>query len=159
MSNFLDKIKSLGVKDPQNPSDEDWQIILNAYIKEKTLDVDAFNTYMKFTSESLKSIVEALKSFTETERDVSVKVLDIISKATSIFEKELAREISDEERSKIRQQIIDLVNMAREESKGQREANQGYGKMLLCFATAVFGIAAAILLGGGKKDGDIRKNI
>ena len=136
-----EKLTQLGVENINNPSTGDLKIILDAYVKTKAIDEKTFNDYMSFTSPQVQSLLDGLKSFSESQAKISVKFLDIIKDSIDIFKKELERDLSKKEREGIRQDIFKLIKEAKEES----DKSRGFFSKLACIGAGV----VVVGIGGG----------
>lgn len=142
LSEIRAKVARLGVIDPENPTPTEVKLILDAYLKEKSLDTDAFNTYVKSQSVSLKAMFEGFAQFSKDQGDVSKKTIDVIQRAMDILEGELKREnISDEGRLNLSDRIWRLVEDARDESDKERAFRSQLGR----WAVGIFGIIVTIV--------------
>lgn len=80
LSEILAIMPRLGVRDPKNPSAKDIKVVLDAYLKDKSLDTEAFNTYVKSLSVPLKAMFEGFAQFSADSREVSRSTIDLSSK-------------------------------------------------------------------------------
>ena len=140
LSEIRANVARLGVRDPENPSPEETKLILDAYLKNKSMDTEAFNTYVKSLSAPLKAMFEGFAQFSAHSKDVSKRTIDIIEQAMSILQGELKRnDVSDDDRRAILDHVLRLVNQAREESDKHRS---------LLYRLAVGMIAVFLFVGG-----------
>jgi hypothetical protein len=155
---ILDKIRSLGVLDPPKPNSQDIKIILDAYLKNKELDVFIFKSYLDIVNPTLKILFEGLTSFSQDQKVLSSKALDIIHKAIDILGSQLEKDLPSEERSQIRNQIVDLVSEARKETESSRKFMMNLAAIGGGFAIIAFGILV-IIITKGKNTEAIKKGI
>jgi len=144
LSEILAIMPRLGVRDPKNPSAKDIKVVLDAYLKDKSLDTEAFNTYVKSLSVPLKAMFEGFAQFSADSREVSRSTIDLIKQAMGILQQELRREnISDDERREILDCVLRLVAEARDESEkdrtfGTRLTYAATGSLVFVGGLAVF---------------------
>ncbi len=143
-NSIRDKLNRLGVKSVEQPSAQDIKLILDAFLRSKELDVEAFNTYVNSISPTLKVVFEGLQQFAESSENITDKTLGIIQNAISILAAELSKDLAQQTRDEIRAQIISLVNDARKESEGHRDLLQKFA--YAGAAAALLGFGAAILV-------------
>ena len=67
LSEILAIMSRLGVRDPNNPSAKDFKVGLDAYLKDKSLDTEAFNTYVKSLPTPLKVMCEGFAQSLPTQ--------------------------------------------------------------------------------------------
>jgi hypothetical protein len=142
-------VARLGVGDPKNPSARDFKLIFDAYLKDKSLDTDAFNTYVKSLSAPLKAMCEGFAQFSADQQEVAKKSIDVIQQAMEILQGELKRaNISDDERRELLDRVLRLVAEARDEAERERtfRARLAYG--VLGGLALVTGVAVAVLTAG-----------
>lgn len=120
MEDYIQKIQELGVKNPNSPSVKEMTKILEAYIKTKKIDELVFRNYMTAIKPSLKVLFDALIKVSVACEKTTRGTQTIIEKALNILEAELKRDIPEERRKEITDNILDLVRQAREESKETR---------------------------------------
>lgn len=114
-------VKKLGVRDPQNPSAGDFKVVLDAYLKDKSLNTQIFTTYVKSLSAPLKAMFDGFTQFSADTGEVSKRALGVIERAMGIIQEELNREgISENERREALERVLHLVAEARDESKQDR---------------------------------------
>ena len=117
----LEAARKIGVSNPENPTSEDIQKVLDAFLKEREISYAVFKDYIGLMSTSLTSIFEGLKAFSADAAGVTKEVLERIKQAIDILGIELAREdLSPEERIQIRTQIVELIAISREEARDHR---------------------------------------
>jgi hypothetical protein len=144
LSEVLAVMPRLGVRDPMNPSAKDFKLVLDAYLKDKSLDTEAFNTYVRSLPASLKVMCEGFAQFSADSREVSKRVLDVIQQAMDVLQQDLRREnISADERREDLEYALRLVAEARDESEKDRtfRARLTYvtgGTVLVVSGVAVF---------------------
>jgi hypothetical protein len=144
LSEILAIMPRLGVRDPKNPSAKDFKVVLDAYLKDKSLDTEAFNTYVKSLPAPLKVMCEGFAQFSADSREVSKRVLDVIERAMDVLQEDLRREnISADERREGLEHVLRLVAEARDESEKERtfRARLAYvtgGTVLVGAGVAVF---------------------
>ena len=82
---IIEKIKNLGVNKPTNPSPKEIKLILDAYLKSKSLDTEVFNNYFNIINPTLKTLFTGLIKFSEDQSKISIKALDIVNQAIEIL--------------------------------------------------------------------------
>ena len=120
----FDRIRNLGVSDPKNPSAKEMKVILDAFLKNKSLGVKAFGIYSDLIDMSLKNLFDGLKAFSTDDRSVTESTMKLIDRAIAVLEKELDRDISESARTKIHDRIFALIAEARDESQQSRNFRQ-----------------------------------
>jgi hypothetical protein len=116
-NNLSLKLKTLGIKNPNDPSAEDMKAILDGYLKSKELDADSFKIYVNSISPSMKIVFDGLQLFAAAQESVSTQTLTIINNAIAILGAELNKNLSPNEKKRIHNKIISLVQEARKESE------------------------------------------
>jgi hypothetical protein len=115
------KLRDLGASDPRNLSAADVKVLLDAYLKNKSLNTDAFKALVAGIHPSLRAVFEGLKAFSNDQAQVAKGVLEIIRDAIRILEKELSRaHLLPEERDQLLKNVYELVQKAREEGDKNR---------------------------------------
>jgi len=142
-------VARLGVGDPKNPSSRDFKVILDAYLKDKSLDTDAFNTYVKSLSAPLKAMCEGFAQFSADSKEVSKRTIDVIERAMDILQGELRREnISDDERREALDHVLRMVAEARDESEKERTFRSRLAYGVLAGVVIVSGVAVFVITVG-----------
>jgi len=146
-------LSKLGVKDPEKATGQDYKILLDAYLRDKSLNYQMFCSCMDSLSSSYSSLVDGLKLFSSDSRIVTQSVLDIIKKIIDILERELMRtDISKEERMDLRAEIYRYMLVAREEADKQRELSKNLAWSILGIFLIIAGIVVYIISGGKNKE-------
>lgn len=149
LSEVFAAVARLGVGDPKNPTGRDFKVILDAYLKDKTLDTEALTAYVKSTSAPLKAMFEGFAQFSLDSKEVSKSTLDVIRSAMDILNGELHREgISDDERREIREHVLRLVIEAKDESQQDRTFRSRLGYAAIGGAVIVGGVAVFMFTRG-----------
>lgn len=117
---LLEKLKNIGITNLQNPSAEDVLKILNATLKSKEIDADVFKNYMNYVTPQVKVLFDGLQTFVQSQEKISKSVIDIISNAINILGRELEKDLTNEERKTIRDEISKYIEQARIESDKHR---------------------------------------
>lgn len=152
-------VARLGVGDPKNPSANDFKVIFDAYLKDKSLDTDAFNTYVKSLSAPLKAMCEGFAQFSSDSKEVSKRTIDVIERAMDILQGELKREnISDDQRREALDQVLRLVAEARDESEKERTFRGRLVYGIVGGLIIVSGVAVLVIT-GGKYPGVMEKGL
>jgi hypothetical protein len=146
------KLKTLGVKDPNNPSADDMKIILDSYLKSKELSVDAFTTYVNSISPTLKILFEGLQQFAAAQSSITSQTLIIINNAITILSAELNKNLSSEEKKEVWNKIVDLVQEARKESESHNNLMKTFGYIGGGVALVGLGVVVAIVTKGKNTD-------
>lgn len=142
-------VKRLGVPDPKNPSAKDFKLLLDAYLKDKSLDADVFNTYVKSLSVPLKAMFDGFAQFSADSKEVSKRSMDMIERAMDVLQAELKREgISDDERRHALDQVLRLVAEARDESARERSFRGRLAIGAVGTVVIVGGVAVFLATGG-----------
>lgn len=146
---LLGKIEKLGVNDPVNLTEKEMKIVLDAYLKDKKLDQETFQKYMNTVPQNLKTIISGLEQFSKDNKDVSSKCMEIINKTINIYGDELKRDdLSSQERSDIRDQILKCMYEARTESQESRTFGKSLAATVGGVAVISFGILVFMLTKG-----------
>jgi hypothetical protein len=150
------QLKDLGIFDLEQLSAADMKKLLDAYLKNKSLDHDAFQAIVAHFTPALPIVFDGLKAFANDQAPLAKHTLEIIQLAIGILEQELARDgVSPDERAQMRNRVFDLVMEARKETKENRDfllklATIGGGIAVLLVGVAVYALT------GGKNDGVIK---
>ena len=136
----LETITKLGVSNPINPSSKDITLIMEAYLKNKELDVETFKMYQGIVTPALANLFEGLKQFSSDETNIARDTISLINKAIEILSAELVKNPRRKERKNIRDQIFNLIIEARKESDQSRRFKT---KLLY-----VAGTVTAAIIGG-----------
>ena len=152
---ILKKITDLGVKNLKNPTADDMKLILDTCLKSKTLDMNSFEIFCKTMDSSVETIFDGFKAFSNDEVIITGSAMNILRRGISVLEKELTREMSNQDRINLRQQIFDLLMEVPKESDASRN-HRGSAHTKLIISLAVVGVviiaALAIIFGGGGDD-------
>ena len=140
LSDAFAAVRKLGVHDPLKPSGKDFKVVLDAYLKDKTLDTEVFMTYAKSMTVPLKAMFEGFAQFSEDTKDLSKQTDEVIKQAMEILQQELKREnITPDERREVLGHVLQLVAEARDESAEHRAFLE----------RLAFGMGAAVFLVAG----------
>jgi hypothetical protein len=146
-------LKGLGISDPRNLSAADMKLLLDAFLKKKSLDNDAFKAITASITPTLGVLFEGLKAFSKDQADVAKGTIATIQQAISILERELAREkLTPEERTLLLNKVYDLVLEARKEAAENRNFLLKLAAIGGSVALSTIGVALYALSGG--KNGD-----
>jgi hypothetical protein len=145
----LGVVRRLGVRDLSNPSPREVKLVLDAYLKDKSLNTEAFNAYAKSLSAPLKAMVEGFAQFSADSRDVSKKTIDVIQQAMDILKGELSRpDISDDDRRQVLDHALRLVAEARDESDRERRFRSRLAQYVVGGTVVVVGTGVMIVTAG-----------
>ena len=110
---FLEKLKSLGVKDPNSPTKEELTLILETALKDKEIDFLTIRSYLETANIALESYFNALKSISADGRKMGEGALALIQQAIDILGVNLAKKrLKPAERSEVRNHISELTAKA-----------------------------------------------
>lgn len=159
LSAILAAVGRLGVGDPKHPSGKDFKVVLDAYLKDKTLNTEVFSTYVNSVSVPLAAMFEGFKQFSADSSGVSKRTVDVIQQAMQVLEVDLKRhDISESERREIRNQVLSLVVEAREEAREHRSFLMGLTYVGVGAVVVVGGVAVYVI-SGGKNSTLIQKGV
>lgn len=110
---FLEKLKSLGVKDPSSPTKEELTLILETALKDKEIKFLTIRSYLETANIALESYFDALKSISADGRKMGEEALTLIRQAIDILGVNLAKKgLAPAERSEVRHHISELTAKA-----------------------------------------------
>jgi len=124
-SDILEKIKALGVSNPENPTPEEMKIIIEAALETRRIDADCLRNYLDNVVPTFKVIFDAIKSISSDSTLVTRDVLKSIEKFQAILGKQLERDdIATEERKYIYDQLLNCIKEARDEANSERDLKE-----------------------------------
>lgn len=142
-------VKKLGVRDPKNPSAKDFKLILDAYLKDKSLNTEVFTTYVESLSAPLVAMFGGFAQFSTDSKDVSKRTIDVIERAMDVLQGELNREnISAEERQAVLDQVLRLVAEVRNESDNERTFRSSLARGVIGTVVIIIGVAVLVVTAG-----------
>lgn len=107
---FLEKLKVLGVKDPNSPTTEELALILQTMLKDKEIKSQTIRSYLENANIALENYYDALKILSADARKIGEKAMDLIQQAIHILGANLRRkDLKPAERSEVRNQISELT--------------------------------------------------
>lgn len=110
---FLEKLKSLGVKDPHSPTKEELTLILETALKDKEINFLTIRSYLETANIALDRYFDALKSISADGRKMGEGALALIHQAIDILGVNLAKKgLKPAERSEVRNHIGELIAKA-----------------------------------------------
>lgn len=140
---FLEKLKVLGVKDPNSPTTEELALILQVMLKDKEIKSQTIRSYLENANIALENYYDALKTLSADARKIGEKAMDLIQQAIHILGANLLRkDLKPAERSEVRNQISELTAKAVEIHHRQsktREAMVITGGGLIAVLLALIG--------------------
>jgi hypothetical protein len=159
LSDVFTAMGRLGVRDPKNPTGADFKMVLDAYLKDKTLDTDVFTAYVKSMSVPLKTMFEGFAQFSADSKDMSKDTNAVIKQAMQILQGELNRsDITPKERREVLGHVLRLVTEARDESAKHRDF---LGRLALGMGAAAVVVAGVgvLVISRGKNADVIKKGL
>ena len=110
---FLEKLKSMGVKNPSSPTKEELTLILETVLKNREIKLQTVKSYLETANIALNNYFDALKSISADNKKIGEEALALISKAIDILGINLAKKgLAADERSEVLHQINELTAKA-----------------------------------------------
>ena len=131
----LEKLKTLGIRDPENLSASDVDRICRAAIETKAMNLQEFVAVVEFAGVATKPFMEGAWKVASHGKDITEKALGIINQAVLIIGEQLKRDLPGEERAQLLRLVEKLIEAAQAESKRGRDSG-----------TQVIAIVGAVLM-------------
>jgi hypothetical protein len=141
----INRLREVGIADSSNASEEDSRRAFRSYVVDRKIDVDLLRRFLQAAAPTTKAVTDALKHISGEQSAITGRVLEIINSAIQVCETHMAKADSADERLRVLECVLKLVEQAREEGeKGQKEQGTNRkvvaGVAILAVGLAVFAI-------------------
>lgn len=136
-----------GIHNVETPSDFDVHRAIGAVVS-GAIPTDTVAKLFREAPVTTKVCLDALKEAINGGAGCSAKTIDLISRAIPVFEAALLAAATDEERGRVREDIMVLVREARQESGENRAFLRTMGSVAAALAMAALGAVVLVATSG-----------
>lgn len=144
-----EQLKKIGVNDFNNITKQD---VIKAAIAYITKKIDKETFYYCSSNMNISVLLDAIKTLSQNSAEIDKKILDIISEVVKTLNANLSKANTQEEREKVREDLMECLRVAREMSN--KEFNKYMNTLVLITGCFVLGVIALFALASRNADGD-----
>lgn len=122
------KLKKNGINDINTKNKQDFKTVTKLYIDNK-IDKETFEFFSK--NFSFTELFQTVEELSHDNKDISVKAMEIINNVVLALREALSKAETEEERSRIMNDLMKCIDNAKEESESARKP---YGNFIAAAA-------------------------
>ncbi|HEX2786900.1 MAG TPA: hypothetical protein VHP32_03275 [Ignavibacteria bacterium] len=138
-SDLLEKLQKIGITDLNNLNKENLSLLLNAYIKHKSLSLKELISIFDFNYKVISQTFDLVKNILENQKNIDAKTLEIYNSSLEDLTEMYKNNPNDDERNTILEIYKGVLEKIEKLNTESRWYNKEIIQYVLIFASAIIG--------------------